>query len=394
MIDQNKIPHLMKYMGSKRELIGFITDSIKELNIESKWFCDLFSGTTIVGTSLRDEYNIHINDIQSYSAIIANTYFHNLRKNISPKELDVIKKRVISLVNEFYTNYPEYSFDYNIITNFSSLQALENQQQKLLKNNFEIGFHLFAKNYSGTYWSYNQCIWIDSIRGVAEEYIDQPEYDLILSSLIFAMSYTSQSTGHFAQFREVTESNMEDILFYRKKEIWPLFERKFLELVSQIDYDIVNKFRITSLDYLDCLRIIEENTIVYADPPYSFVHYSRFYHAIETLVRYDYPQIKYKGRYRDDRHQSPFCKRTEVRTAFKRMFECIKMRKSHLILSYSDNGMITQKEIEDIGKEIFGSEYKCVIKSKEYIHSKMGRSDEKDMDVNELIITYKKISHG
>ncbi len=38
MVDQNNIPHLMKYMGSKREILEFITSSIDELNIESNGF--------------------------------------------------------------------------------------------------------------------------------------------------------------------------------------------------------------------------------------------------------------------------------------------------------------------------------------------------------------------
>lgn len=383
----------MKYMGSKREILEFITSSIDELNIESDWFCDLFSGTSIVGTSLRDEYCVHVNDIQNYTSIFAKTYFSNLKDSINIDELIIIKKNVLCLVDEFFTNYPNLVFDYNNIKDFQTLKMLECQQQDLLNKDFDIGFHLFVKYYSGTYWSYNQCVWIDSLRAIAEQYVERPEYYVILSSLIYAMSYTSQSTGHFAQFRDVTESNMEDIMLYRRKEIWSLFEKKFIELVNTIDYSIINQFRITSLDYLDCLRIIEDNTIVYADPPYSFVHYSRFYHAIETLVRYDYPLVKYKGRYRDDRHQSPFCKRTEVRDAFKKMFECIKARNSHLILSYSDNGMITQTEIEEIGQTIFGNEYECSVKSKEHIHSKMGRVDNRTMDVNELIITYKKINH-
>ena len=388
------IPHLMKYMGSKREILEFITSSIRDFNIEGEWFCDLFSGTSIVGASLRDEYNIHTNDIQSYSAVFADTYFHNLKRIINPEEIDTIRIKTLQYVYEFHTSYPEHDYNYNKISNFSSLQQLEKKQQKFLNNQFRMGFHLFVKYYSGTYWSYDQCVWIDSIRAVAEEYIDRPQHrSLILSSLIYAMSYTSQSTGHFAQFRDVTESNMEDILIYRKREIWPLFQRKFLELINSINYETEKDFRITTLDYIDCLRIIENNTIVYADPPYSFVHYSRFYHAIETLVQYDYPQIKYKGRYRENRHQSPFCKKTEVRDAFTRMFHCIRERNSHLILSYSDNGMITEGEILKIGEDVFGNSYECHMRSQLYSHSKMGRSDENRMNVNELIIAYKRINH-
>lgn len=390
MIDSVKLPHLMKYMGSKRELLDFIISSINDLDIESSWFCDLFSGTSIVGCSLKDEYNIQINDIQIYTSIFANTYLPNIKNSINPTELEKIKERVLFYVDEFHKKHPGLIFDYRLVSNYNELHRLEIQQQNLIYNNFEIGFHLFVKYYSGTYWSYTQCVWIDSIRAVAEEYKGQREYYIILSSLIYAMSYTSQSTGHFAQFRDVTESNMTDIMLYRIRDIWTYFEKKFLEILNVVDVDVINRYSITTLDYLDCLRLIERNTIVYADPPYSSVHYSRFYHAIETLIRYDYPNVKYKGRYREDRHQSPFGKKTEVKNAFAKLFKEIKNRNSHLILSYSDNGMISQDEIMEIGNAIMGNTYKGNIQTKEYTHSKMGRSDIHSMGVNELIISYKR----
>lgn len=390
MINSAKLPHLMKYMGSKRELLDFIISSINDLDIESNWFCDLFSGTSVVGCSLKDEYNIQINDIQTYTSIFANTYLPNINKLINSTELEKIKDRVLFYVDEFYRKYPDLIFDYNSIDNYESLARIEIQQQSLICNNFEIGFHLFVKYYSGTYWSYTQCVWIDSIRAVAEEYKGKSDYYIILSSLIYAMSYTSQSTGHFAQFRDVTESNMHDIMLYRIRDIWTYFEKKFLEILNVVDVEATNRYTITTLDYLDCLRLIERNTIVYADPPYSSVHYSRFYHAIETLIRYDYPNVKYKGRYREDRHQSPFGKKTEVKNAFGKLFKGVKNKNSHLILSYSDNGMITQDEIMEIGNSIMGNQYKGDIQVKEYMHSKMGRSDIHSMGVNELIISYKR----
>ncbi|MFS2849580.1 DNA adenine methylase [Bacteroides thetaiotaomicron] len=377
-------------MGSKRELLDFIISSINDLDIESNWFCDLFSGTSVVGCSLKDEYNVQINDIQIYTSIFANTYLPNINKLINSTELEKIKDRVLFYVDEFYRKYPDLIFDYNSIDNYEKLTKLEIQQQNLIYSNFEIGFHLFVKYYSGTYWSYTQCVWIDSIRAVAEEYKGKSDYYIILSSLIYAMSYTSQSTGHFAQFRDVTESNMHDIMLYRIRDIWTYFEKKFLEILNMVDVEATNRYTITTLDYLDCLRLIERNTIVYADPPYSSVHYSRFYHAIETLIRYDYPNVKYKGRYREDRHQSPFGKKTEVKNAFGKLFKGVKNKNSHLILSYSDNGMITQDEIMEIGNSIMGNQYKGDIQVKEYIHSKMGRSDIHSMGVNELIISYKR----
>ncbi|MDF9832238.1 adenine-specific DNA-methyltransferase [Ereboglobus sp. PH5-5] len=390
MIDPQKIPHLMKYMGSKREILEFILSSVKDLNIKSEWFCDLFAGTAVVGCSLRDKYNLQINDIQTYSSVFANTYLMNLGKGFTAERINEIEAHAKSLVAEFYSKYPELKFPYFTKISFDKLSKIEKKQQNLINKEFDVGFHLFTKYYSGTYWSFDQCVWIDSIRAIAEECHGTPEFYIILSSLIYAMSYTSQGTGHFAQFRDVNKENMSDILIYRCRDIWPLFEKKFNELINVLTIKVRRKFRITSLDYLDCLRIIEENSIVYADPPYSSVHYSRFYHAIETLVRYDYPHVKYKGRYREDRHQSPFSKKTEVASAFKLLFENIKLRKSHIILSYSDNGMIPPKDILRIGKDTLGRSYSSKIFKKGHKHSKMGRSDEHNMEVNELLISFKR----
>ena len=391
MISSQNIPHLIKYMGAKREILEYVTGSIQNLNVDSEWLCDLFSGTSIISASLKDEYNIHANDIQQYSAIFSNTYLLNLNRLIPPLQIQEIEERVCFLVSEFKERYPQLEFDYTQITNYKELQQLEKAQQELISFDFGIGFNLFTKYYSGTYWSFEQCVWIDSIRAIADDYIGTPSYYAILSALIFSMSYASQSTGHFAQFRDVTESNMNDILIYRHKNIWNLFSKKFVELISTLNIETNFEYKVTSLDYMDCLRVIEKNSIVYADPPYSTVHYSRFYHAIETLVRYDHPIIKYKGRYRDDRHQSPFDKKKEVRNAFKLLFEGVKNRESHLVLSYSNNGMISQEEILNIGNSILGKGYKCDLQSREYIHSKMGRSDEYQLDVNELIMSYKKV---
>jgi len=388
-LKESKIPHLLKYMGSKREIIDFVIDSINSLNVSSIWLCDLFAGTGVVSGALKGKYNIHANDIQAYSSILSNTYLSNLKGTILPNKLEEIKNKVEELVSQFKNQYSLYQFEYSNVTTIETFINLENAQQDLLNSNFEIGFHLFTKYYSGTYWSFEQCIWIDSIRAVADQYIGRLEYYAILSSLIFSMSYVSQSTGHYAQYRDATPDNMADILSYRKKEIWPFFERKFNELILNVN-GLARDFKVTTLDYIDCLRIIEKNSIVYADPPYQSVHYSRFYHALETLVKYDYPKVLYKGRYREDRHQSPFCKKTTVKKAFSSLFNGINYKKSHLVLSYSDTGMINLGDIIKLSKECLQDQYIYEVLKKEHVHSKMGRNDIRQQDVTEYSILFKR----
>jgi adenine-specific DNA-methyltransferase len=313
----------------------------------------------------------------------------NLKDSISPLVLKEIKSRLEDFNGQFYSKHG-LNFDYNNASNLESFVFLEKAQQALIDQEFEVGFHLFTRYYSGTYWSFDQCVWIDSMRAVAEQFTGKPEYYVILSSLIFAMSYTSQSTGHYAQYRDAnTESSMNDIIQYRKRDLWPYFERKFTELTTTLNGG-ASEFKATTLDYVDCLRIIEKDSVVYADPPYQSVHYSRFYHILETLVRYDYPKVQYKGRYRDDRHQSPFCKRKTVNGAFSSLFEGVKFKNAHLVLSYSDTGMISLEDILSIAQNTLKTVYSIEVLDVDHIHSKMGRSDVRHHDVKEYAILFKK----
>lgn len=388
----NDVPHIIKYMGSKRELLTFIVDSINEIYEEENLICDLFAGTSVLSGALGQTITMHSNDIQGYSEVLAKTYLGSYdwrqHKNLIEEVIAIAQRHV----DKVHSLYPDYQFDYSGELSLVEFNAIELQQQELIYSDFiDLEHHLFIKNYSGTYWSFEQCLWIDALRIAAEEYSDSEVYYPILSSLMFAMAYNAQSTGHYAQYRDANNiASMNDILVYRKKEILPYFRRKLKELINGLGK---NQFHhVTStLDYSECLDVIPENCLIYADPPYAFVHYSRFYHALETLVRYDYPEVAYKGRYRNDRHQSPFCKRKEVEKAFKVLFEKTKNKNAKLILSYSNTGMISLDRILDIASNAFGVNYKVYSKEMDYTHSTMGRSEDKSREVKELLIVAKPI---
>lgn len=386
----NTVPHIIKYMGSKRSILEFVIDAISDTYKEGK-LCDLFGGTSIIAGALGKLVPIHSNDIQEYSAILAKTYLSNYEwNNYSLSLLDEIVGKASNYVEDVKKKYPEFIFSYLDNKTIKEFVKFEKQQQELIGFDFEnISHHLFIKYYSGTYWSYQQCLWIDAFRKVADEYLNTPIYYVILSSLMFAMSYNSQSTGHYAQFRDATSlSSKTDILIYRQKEVLPYFIKKFKQLHGYLGKNTLNH-TVTSLDYIKCLDQIELNSLVYADPPYAFVHYSRFYHALETLVKYDYPKVNHKGRYRNDRHQSPFCKRTEVKLAFAKMFSKIENKHANLILSYSNTGMISLNEILDIALNNLGDKYAVNTREVAYKHSTMGRKDDKSKDVQEYLIIAK-----
>ncbi len=390
-----KVPHITKYMGSKRNILKFVIDSINDIYFSGK-VCDLFAGTSILSGALGKLIPMHSNDIQEYSAILANTYLSNYNwEEIEKDILDTIIDKANTYINEIKVLHPDLIFSYAGQMTLAQFVELEKQQQNLIDHNFgTLSHHLFIKCYSGTYWSFEQCLWIDALRKVADEYRGTSLFYVIMSSLIYAMSYNSQSTGHYAQYRDATKkSSKDDILIYRLREIAPYFKAKFEQLKGYLGKNSL-EHKITSLDYRKCLDEIEPGTLVYADPPYAFVHYSRFYHALETLVKYDYPEVDHKGRYRQDRHQSPFGRKTEVSDAFKSLFKKVGDKRSSIVLSYSNTGMITLEEILLIATEAMGSSYDISYREEDYKHSTMGRSDDKSKEVKEYLVIAKIRQNG
>jgi adenine-specific DNA-methyltransferase len=319
LIDRNdlplEIPSIIKYMGSKKPIINFIVSNIEEIHLEGKPICDLFSGSCSISAALRKKFDFISNDIQEYSSIFAQTYFSDLSKyKFKDIEQDIKKNAVVHL-NYFKANYKSYFYDYTLIKDLETYQKVELSQRKLIEIKFDHDYHLFVKHYSGTYWSFEQCTWIDAIRKSAEKYKEEKIYYAILSSLMYAMSYSTQSTGHFAQYRDGNSVEaMNNIIIYRLKNVYDLFSKKLEELVNTLDNHL-KKITTSTLPFEKCLFNLPQNSTVYADPPYASVHYSRFYHVLETLVKYDYPELEFKGRYRGDRHQSPFSQKNQRRTS-------------------------------------------------------------------------------
>jgi site-specific DNA-methyltransferase len=391
-LHSNEFPHYVKYMGSKTKILPFIIEGLNKVHT-GRAICDLFAGSCSLSGALGDQIPIISNDIQKYSSVLAKTYlidWNNHKTSIN----DVIKS-----AKEYHQIYYQdlvKEYKYPEEPSIKEFNAIEIKSRSLIESEFNNDWHLFTKYYSGTWWSTEQCTWIDSLRKAIEDYNDNPIYNTLLSSLMFAAAYNSQGTGHYAQYRDAKDdSSLRDINIYRSKSIIEYFTRKAEDSLRALrNRPNPLNHRIMAEDYLDCLNKIN-NCTIYADPPYCFVHYSRFYHILETLVLYDYPNIQskngifVKGRYREDRHQSPFCIRTQVEKAFDDMFYAINNNNCSLALSYSNTGMITANQLVDIACKYFERK-KISIKSMKYTHMTMGRKEDRTRDVQEMLLLIKR----
>jgi adenine-specific DNA methylase len=110
---------------------------------------------------------------------------------------------------------------------------------------------------------------------------------------------------------------------------------------------------------------LRETDLVFIDPPYSGVQYSRFYHVLETIARGRSITASGEGRYptRDQRPQSDFSLKTRSEDAFRRLFRAVSRTGARAIVTFpaeaSSNGL-SGNLVEEIAAEFFVIEQEIV----------------------------------
>src|SRR5699024_4728223 len=122
LVLSENIPSLVKYMGSKAEIIDYVVRGLNEVHTEGQPVCDLFAGSSTLAGALRSN-NIKFisNDIQSYSSIFTKTYLSKFDWNVYPTAEDIVEE-VENIVNVWIDKFNDYweKADYNIEFNLES----------------------------------------------------------------------------------------------------------------------------------------------------------------------------------------------------------------------------------------------------------------------------------
>ena len=194
---------------------------------------------------------------------------------------------------------------------------------------------------------------LDSLRFAFDELkndrkIDGQQHRWMLLALCKALQSAANTTGHFAQYLSIKTETFSRFLTKRKRSIF----RDWLAAMADLspagtsEWRKLNKtFRKDALSLLTQIkRASDHPAVVYADPPYTADHYSRYYHLWETLLRYDYPEPTGKGLYRQDRFVSKFSVRSVVMSQFEKLIEKTSELGVELVLNYPANGLLDDPE--------------------------------------------------
>jgi adenine-specific DNA-methyltransferase len=343
----------MNYIGSKLSLLEFLEESInKVVDKNCHVFCDLFAGTGVVGRYFkRKGYKVIANDIQYYSYVLNRHYIGN------HKELPFLKlsKKLPELIKIDIKNRKEYVCNY-----LSNLKG----ESGFIFNNYCIG-GTKNKNEKRQYFSDENGMRCDAIRQKIEDWkkeniISDNEYYFLITSLVESIDKYANTASVYGAFLKQLKKTARNSLVLKPAEL----------IINDQDHEVFNE------DINEVSKKINGD-ILYLDPPYNQRQYATNYHILETIAKYDSPEIHGKTGLREYQNQkSLYCSRTKAKQAFKDLI--LKAKVKYIFLSYNNEGIMT---LDDI-KEVMSLRGKYGLFTKEYNRFKADKSENRNYTAN------------
>jgi adenine-specific DNA methylase len=386
------------YLGSKLRLTGLICDLIGEL--AGGPVCDLFAGSGTVSLALSHSRDVLAADIQEYSRVICTALLkpvpisdqdvtdllHRAERSRSKLEacleplLDYEQQAIerSGYQPDLLCDLAEHGSLISGEARGSLARAIKAAQSRLEHAEAPL---LATRYFGGRYFSFRQAIFIDSI-------LNESEGETYLAALLSTASSIVNSIGK--QFAQPVRPRRNDgtikthlirqMCRDRCLDAGEVFSG-WLSRYRSVTQD--RPHRVVRGDYRDVLAEQKDVAVIYADPPYTRDHYSRFYHVLETLCLRDCPDVSRtflagptsRGLYRTARHQSPFCIKSQAPGAFAELFAGAKGLA--MLLSYSPfvkDGhprMMTIEAVAELAKQHY-REVKIV--PAKLVHSKLNKT--------------------
>lgn len=166
---------------------------------------------------------------------------------------------------------------------------------------------------------------IDGIRQQIGEwrsggYINESEYFYLLACLLSAVPYVANITGVYASYLKSWDKRT-----YKKLSIQPL--------------PVVPGELQSSAHNMDAIYLCRQKSfdLAYIDPPYNQRDYVPNYHVLETIARYDNPEI-YGVTGLRPYVKSSFCSRDSARLVFEAMFSSLDTK--YAVVSYNNESLL------------------------------------------------------
>jgi adenine-specific DNA-methyltransferase len=282
-----------RYTGSKSKIVSWIRNLVLEHCKGATSLCDIFAGTGVVANSLIDDFtDITLNDFLFSNEIIYNAFFGQETYN---------EDRIF----EFFKKYKRLSAE-DLTDNYVS------------------------DNYGNKFFSFNDAKKIGYIREDLElnkQSLTKREFDILLASLIYSFDKAANTVGHYEAY--IKNGNISDTFKFDLIEPTRFIDKKTIKIFRQ-DANLLAK------------KISAD--IVYIDPPYSSRQYSRFYHLIETIVKWDKPKLFGTALKPKPENMSEYCTTAAI-NSFRELVSDLKCK--YIVVSYNNTYSSKSKSSEN-----------------------------------------------
>lgn len=369
------------YLGCKTSFATAIKAAIDEVDPSGGRLCDLFSGTGAIAREVASSRSVTTADIQEYSRILCTAMLCPAR--LTTKEILVSSRKIgrddkareirhclqplidyehqcIASAIDGHTDplvelieSPALAVNQAHVTRASRLtELIANAKQRLHAAGLcSSPDTTVTRLFGGVYFSYEQAVSLDGILSLSERSDTRTANTMKAAAISTASQIVNTVGKQFAQplrprdkFGRLKSNFVRKVKKDRSIDTIRAYQNWLGKYAALQPATCPSKC--LRSDYLEALKSDSSNcSICYADPPYTRDHYSRFYHVLETMCLRDNPTISAvtrngvvtssRGLYREDRHQSPFCIRSQAPNAFETLFRAASARNLPLVLSYS-----------------------------------------------------------
>jgi adenine-specific DNA-methyltransferase len=320
----------MKYMGSKRWMLeNGLGHLLRDEVPSGRRFVDLFTGSGAVASFVSQKIEIPVQafDIQEFCVVLARTTISRVRKIDGSDLWMEWQNRAVKLLKSKKRHTASTA---EVVPLRDFTQAVVYEERARCKD--ERDFPL-VRAYGGHYFSYAQALWLDALRACLPT--NPTHRDTALAALIQAASQCAAAPGHTAQPFQPTRSAKPFVHEGWRKDIPSRTKSALVFLSSQ---HAKHKGSATVADANEAAKLVNDEDVVFVDPPYSGVHYSRFYHVLETIARGTSSEVSGVGRYPppSERPRSKYSLRSEAREAISDLLQSVAEKGATAIVTFPD----------------------------------------------------------
>lgn len=345
----------MKYMGSKRIMLqnglGVLID---EQVADAGRFVDLFSGTGLVARHVAERHSVPVlaNDLQDFCSVLTSAVISRTRPLPSNGAFDEwILRAKKSFSRQARTRAG------NKVLNGRLTASTVRSARRLCENT--PGGTIWTA-YGGHYYSPLQANAFDAL--LMQLPRGEPHSTVCRAALVLAASRCAAGPGHTAQPFQPTASSMPYVNASWSRCVFTTCEAAYRELAPRF---ALKKGQTTVRDANELAASLGSDDVAFVDPPYSAVHYSRFYHVLETVARGHCGSVEGVGRYppRSERPASRYSIKSEALKSFRELLEQLGTNRTRTIVTFpqapTSNG-VGGEQLVDLAREWFAVDAKVL----------------------------------